>query len=76
MSKKLTITVSEDVYARLHERVGRGRISRFLEELARPHLREPNMEAAYREMAADEAREAEAADWVGSLAGDVEDEPR
>mgnify|MGYP001095598165 CR=1 FL=1 len=76
MLKKLTITVSEELYAGLHRQVGRRRISRFLEELARPHLLERDMRAAYREMAADEAREAEAQDWAESLVGDLQDEPR
>ena len=38
MSKKLTITVDDDVYEGLHSVVGRRRISRFLNDLARPHV--------------------------------------
>jgi predicted CopG family antitoxin len=34
MSKKLTITVDDDVYEGLHSVVGRRRISRFLNDLA------------------------------------------
>jgi len=69
--KKLTITVSDDTYVRLYQHVGRRRISRFLEELARERLKETDLEAAYREMAADEARESEAAEWIEALAGDA-----
>ena len=76
MAKKLTITVSEEVYAGLYRVVGRRRIGRFLEDLARPHLLDRDLEAAYREMAADEQREAEALEWSESLIGDVQDEPR
>ena len=76
MAKKLTITVSEEVYAGLYRVVGRRRIGRFLEDLARPHLLDRDLEAAYREMAADEQREAEALQWSESLIGDVQDEPR
>lgn len=36
MTRKLTITVDEDVYAALKAKVGRRRISRYLNELARP----------------------------------------
>lgn len=36
MPKKLTITVDADVYAGLHTVVGRRRISRVLNDLARP----------------------------------------
>ncbi len=76
MSKKLTITVADDVYQGLHQRIGRRRISRFLETLARPHLVLPELEAAYREMAADEEREREALEWSEAVIGDVPDAPR
>jgi predicted CopG family antitoxin len=36
MARKLTITVDDDVYIGLKTRVGRRRISRFLNDLARP----------------------------------------
>ena len=38
MPKKLTITVDADVYNGLHSVVGRRRISRLLNDLARAHL--------------------------------------
>ena len=76
MTKKLTITVSEEVYKGLHRVIGRGRISRFLEDLARPHVVKQKLEAAYREMAADESREAEALEWAESTISDVADDPR
>ena len=56
--------------------IGRRRISGFLESLARPHVVGTDLEEAYREMAADEAAEAEALEWSEGLIGDVEDEPR
>ena len=76
MTKKLTITVSEEVYKGLHRVVGRGRISRFLEDLARPHVVKQKLEAAYREMAADEERESEALEWAEATVSDVQDDPR
>jgi predicted CopG family antitoxin len=76
MSKKLTITVDDEVYAGLHSVVGRRRISRFLNELARPHVLQRDLAEGYRAMAADEARERDAAEWVESLAADIADEPR
>ena len=76
MQKKLTITVDEKVYEGLHKRIGRRKISRFLENLARPHVVDKDMEAAYREMAKDEKREAEAAEWVEGLIEDAADETR
>ena len=38
MSKKLTISISDEVYEGLHLKIGRRRISQFLEKLARPHV--------------------------------------
>ncbi len=76
MQKKLTITLDERVYDGLHSVVGRRRISRFIESLVRPHVVGESLEAGYRQMADDEAREAEAAGWVDGTSGDVVDEAR
>jgi predicted CopG family antitoxin len=76
MSKKLTITVDDEVYAGLHTVVGRRRISRFLNDLGRPHVPRADLTEGYRAMAADEEREREAAEWVENLCGDIADEPR
>ncbi len=76
MQKKLTITIDEHVYAGLHQVVGRRHISQFIEALVRPHVLDTDLDAAYAEMAADEAREAEALAWAEATIGDVADEPR
>ncbi len=74
--KKLTITVEDEIYEGLYRKIGPRRISRFLESLARPHVIDSDLEAAYREMAADEIREAEAEEWSEGLLSDIADEPR
>ncbi len=76
MHKKLTITIDEEVYQGLHRIIGRGRISRFIETLVRPHVLQPDMEQAYEDMAHDEKREAEAIEWAEHTVGDVFDGPR
>ena len=76
MQKKLTITVSEEIYRGLHRTIGRGRISRFLEDLARPHVVGRKLEAAYRELAKEERREAEALEWAEGTLREVQDDPR
>jgi predicted CopG family antitoxin len=76
MSKKLTITVDDEVYEGLHSVVGRRRISRFLNDLARPHVMPRDIVEGYRAMAADEARENEALEWVENLTGDIGNDPR
>ena len=76
MQKKLTITLDERVYEGLHNVVGRRRISRFIESLVRPHVIGEDLEAAYRQMAQDEARESEALEWADATLRDVADESR
>lgn len=76
MLKKLTNTVDAEVYDGLHRVIGRRRISRFLNDLARPHVMGRDLAADYAAMAADEAREAEAEEWSEGLLTDVADEPR
>ncbi len=64
MQKKLTITVDEEVYEGLRERIGRRKISKFVQELVRPYVVRPNLEPAYAEMAKDKKREREATEWA------------
>ncbi|MCI0735985.1 MAG: hypothetical protein L0Y50_06890 [Beijerinckiaceae bacterium] len=75
MAKKLTITVEDEVYEGLHTVIGRRRISRFLNDLARPHVIRCELAAGYRAMAADAEREREAAEWADNLTGDIAHEP-
>ena len=72
--KKLTITIDERVYEGLHRVLGPRKISRFIEDLVRPHVLYPDLEAAYEEMARDEEREAAALEWAEATVGDVADE--
>ena len=74
MQKKLTITIDEEVYEGLYEVVGPRRISRFIEDLVRPHVLYPDLEAAYAEMARDEEREKAAMEWAEATVGDIADE--
>ena len=64
MHKKLTITLDEEVYVGLRKTIGPRKISKFVEELVRPHVIRPNLESAYSEMSQDEEREAEALGWA------------
>jgi len=70
VKRKLTITVIESVYEGLHRKIGKRRISQFIEKLARPHVVPTDIEAAYRDMAADDARERDAVEWSEGLVGD------
>jgi len=67
MSKKLTILIEDSVYEGLHRVVGRGGISKFIENLARPHVAQKDIGAQYLEAAGDEERESEARAWTEGL---------
>ena len=74
MQKKLTITVDEEVYEGLHKTIGPRKISRFVQELVRPHVVRPNLESGYADMARDKKREKEALDWAEATFKDVSHE--
>lgn len=73
MSKKLTILIEDSVYEGLHRVVGRGSISKFIEDLARPHVTHKDLAGQYREAARDTAREIEARAWTEGLIGSVDE---
>jgi predicted CopG family antitoxin len=71
MQKKLTITIDEQVYAGLHKTIGSRKISKFVEELVRPHVVRPNLESAYAQIANDKKREDEAMEWAEIIFKDI-----
>ena len=71
MQKKLTLSVEASVYEGLHAVIGPRRISRFIEDLVRPHVVRKDLAAAYRAMASDENRESQALDWAEATLQDV-----
>ena len=74
MQKKLTVTVDEEVYNGLRKIIGPRKISKFIEELVRPHVVHPNLESAYAEMARDSKREEEALEWAEITFKDIDHE--
>ena len=76
MQKKLTITVDEEVYEGLHKSIGPRKISKFVEEMVRPHVVRPNLESAYAQMAKDKKREDEALEWAETTFKDIAHEKR
>jgi predicted CopG family antitoxin len=67
----MTITLDEEVYDGLYRRIGKRRMSQFIEDLVRPHVVDTALDAGYRAMAADQEREVEALEWCDALAGDM-----
>lgn len=76
MQKKLTITLDEEVYTGLHNIIGQRKISKFIEDLVRPHVIKSELESAYEQMAKDKVREKEALEWAETTCGDSFDEAR
>ena len=76
MHKRMTISIDEEVYEGLLRVVGRRKISRFLEDLARPHVLDEDIAAGYLAMAADAERESQALEWSDALLGDAADAAR
>ena len=76
MHKRMTITLDEEVYDGLYRRIGKRRMSQFIEDLVRPHVVDTALDAGYRAMAADQEREVEALEWCDALAGDMAHEAR
>jgi hypothetical protein len=64
MQKKLTISIDEEVYMGLRKTIGPRKISRYIQEIVRPHVVRSNLESAYAEMAKDKEREKEADQWA------------
>ncbi len=72
----MTITLDEAIYDGLYRVVGKRRISQFIEDVVRPHVADTALDAGYRDMAADRAREEEAAQWIEAMTNDGLDEAR
>ena len=76
MQKKMTISLNELLYDQLTLVVGRGNISKFIEKLIAPALKNNSLDSAYSIMAADSVREQEALEWSNGVVGDSANEKR
>ena len=66
--KKLTITISEQLYYHLHSIIGKGKISKFIEKSVEHNVsKNMNLKVAYKEMAQDKQRELDADEWCENL---------
>ena len=76
MQKKLTISIDEKVYEGLHNVIGPRKISKFVEELVRPHVVRPQLDSEYEMMSKDKVREAKALEWAEGTFRDRSHETR
>lgn len=70
MQKELTISLDEKLYYDLCQIAGKQKINQFIEELVKAHVIYRDLDEAYKKMAADKSREAEAIEWAEATIGD------
>jgi hypothetical protein len=68
--------MDEEIYDGRHMVSGRRKINNFIEDLVPSHAMKRDLDEAYRNMAKDEGREAEASEWSEALIGDAARELR
>lgn len=73
MHHKLTITLDASIYHGLHNVIGRGNISNFIERIVAPYVLRSKLAGEYKKMARDKKREMEAEEWVENLMSDHRD---
>lgn len=71
MYKRMTISIREDVHEALMRVIGRGKVSKFLEDLVQPILFKNDLLEDYKNMAEDTQREEEALIWAQELTKDA-----
>jgi len=67
MQKKLTITIGDDLYEGLCNRISPRKISTFIEQRVRPHVIVKEREHAHKAMSRDEARKTRAMQWTDAM---------
>jgi hypothetical protein len=73
---KLTINLDERVCKALQAAGGKRDLKEYVEDVVRAHAAELDLDAGYKDMAADEQREVEARAWAEAMIGDVAHETR
>jgi len=63
MQKKLTISIDSKIYDGLYAVIGKRKISKFIEDIVRPHVIKQDLDNAYKLMVEDAEREADALEW-------------
>ena len=72
--KKITLMLDAEVYEGIKAKVGARGIGDYLSKLARPNVVEEELEASYKAMAADEAYNREANEWIEGVSEPIEAE--
>ena len=65
----MIISIDEEVYKALHRVIGHSNISRFIEDLARPHVLKSNLASTCQAMVVDAELEQLALEWAERVSG-------
>ena len=72
MSKRINLYFHDAaIYEGLIQLVGRGNVSRFIENMIKPLVLHSDLADAYQAMAQDSERESAAREWINGTSGDV-----
>ena len=72
VKRQLTVTVSESIYEALYRQVGKGQITKFIQNVvsANLDLTDESLEAGYRAMMADTEQDKKAEEWLSNERGE------
>lgn len=72
MSKRVNLYIQDEaLWEHFIQLVGRGNVSKWIENFIRPFVDNSDLAAAYKTMAQDKNREHEAQEWISGTFGDV-----
>lgn len=72
MSKRVNLYIQDEIlWENFSKLVGRGNISKWIENMIRPLVDKSSLANSYKAMARDKEREQEANEWINGTFGDV-----
>lgn len=76
MSKRINLYIRDEaLWENFTKLVGKGNVSRWVENIIRPYVDNSELANSYKEMAQDKKREQDAREWVNGTFGDIGNEP-
>ena len=75
MSKRVNIYIQDEkLWENFTHLIGRGNVSKWIENTIRPLVDNSDLAASYQQMAADTLREQQANEWISGTFGDISHE--
>ena len=77
MAKRVNIYIQDELlWQHFTVLVGRGNVSKWIENTIKPLVDNSDLAASYKQMALDTSREKEANEWINGTFGDIPNESR